>query len=846
MVENSKIRKRGLKSGAMLTRRSILAGAAGAIIATGLAKSVLPAAAGEGAATRPRNTLGIQAVNVLNPAGPGAIRFTGFINDRMQACIDNLTMAQSVERIVAPCRIKADSNDWGWRGSFWGQWFDAAAMAYGYDPKSKYKAKLDAAVRGLLAGASPDGYIGSYTTYTQVYGAWDVFNRKWTLLGLLDYYDITGDKKVLAAAARSVDHLMSRVGPGRHYNITDLGCGPWKGDPPSSILGAIVKLFNRTGDKRYLNYASYIVDQWSKPSRLNPAGMRLVQAALAGQPPKRINAADASELTSCFEGVCELYRVTGKREYLDACINYARGIINCELTVVGSGSAGGVWNDGQKRQANPESWTMDTSVTAAWMFYCFQLLQLTGDPIYAEQLEVSLHNALLGAMTPTGSWFAFFSALGGQRVPSLEQCPETYNAMLSSAVCNGQRGLMLTPYWAVMTGGDGEIAVNLYNAGSSNLRLANGQSVHLHQITAYPDDGTVRIVIDPDNEADFTVMLRIPPWSNKNRITVNGAAETTRPVPGAYAKVRRKWKKGDLIELSLDMRGRITRDPAGSGAVAVARGPIVLAVDSRITHTPALDGLRVDADNHGRVKLAANARRTKATAFRQVFDVPMIGSGGERRTIAMCDFASAGNGWSKSSLYRVWLSQPLAANKLWEGLTPWTALTWKPSAANQVPSPFITAWRYAAYTQDIGKMSAHHSDGALTFGSPGGKADWRPVPVPPTRDVFRPIVVDVRQLLGTDDKAALFQTIMTSATSQKAILELEGTSILKAWLNGKMVWWRASAGGSSQICNQTQVRLRRGTNVLLLAISPGTGETEIGARLLPLPGFGFLSGLRFG
>lgn len=789
----------------------------------------------------------------MTPAGLGCVKFSGMLHDRLGTCIDNLTMAQSVDRLIDPFISKADSGDQAWRCEFWGKWFDGAAMAYGYDPKPEYRAKLAEAVNKLIATQSPDGYIGTYNKQSEL-GTWDIWGRKYVLLGLLDYYDITGDKKVLAAAARSIDYLMTQVGPGR-LNICDTGYAAWKGDPSSSILAMIVTLFERTGDKKYLHYATYIVGQWSKPSKLAPQGMRLIQSALAGVAPDKINAPKAYEMTSCYEGLCELYRVTGQREYLEACVTYAHGVIADEIMVHGSGSAGEVWAGCARNQASVIRFSCETCVTETWMRYCLHLLQLTGDPLYAEQLEQSLRNALLAAIVPNGDWFSYFSALSGQRVPSYQQCSSTDaehqqsqqftvpgNVVSSCCVCNGQRGLMMTPYWAVMTTADG-IAVNLYNAGEAKMPLPSGGHVTLRQQTEYPLDGSIVLTLTPDHAEDFALLLRIPSWSRKSSLTINGNSAKQPLVPGQYIRLHRQWKSGDRVVLHLDMRGRVMADPAGSSAVALFRGPLLLAMDNRLATDKSTTALKLAADSQGYFDAKAQPEVAKAHGVNLACAVPMRAADGSQHALIMCDYASAGNGWSTQSLFRSWLPQPLNMATVWTGLTPWQWLTY-PNFRTQVPTRFITQWEYAGPYTQAGKSYKELFDIPFEPEDAQDKvhAHWRKVPIAAATDSLNPFIVDLKKLLGGDNRVAYLRATVVVDGSQPATLAIGSDDGVKAWLNGKLVWQNNATRGLEPDQDKVTVQLQNGANVLLLKITQDIRGWGACARLLPLPNDGEIIG----
>jgi uncharacterized protein len=613
----------------------------------------------------------MKVADALSPSAPGCVHLGGFLGARIDALIRNQVMAQDIERIVRPFREKREVGDGDWRTEYWGKWATSAALACRYEPTPDHLAVLSKGALDLLATQDPDGYIGTRKLEHHLKG-WDVWGRKYVLLGLIANYDLTGDKTILDAARRHTNSLISECGPGK-VNIAAIGYPKWKGLPPSSVLEPVVLLYQRTGEERYLEFAEYIVGQWSKPNQWSPQGLRLVEDAIAGKPAAQIgDAPKAYEMMSCYEGLCELYRVTGERKYLDASVKLADSISRDEITVIGTGSDQELWCGGRYKQWESAPHVMETCVTVTWMKFCCQLLRLTGDPKYADALETSLYNALLGALVPDGHWWAYGSLLSGERVPSHVQ-----QADVGTCCCpaNGPRALLLTPVWAVMSAAEGPV-VNLYNDGTADVRLRSGNRVRLMQETDYPVGDTVAIKIEPEKAETFTLALRIPAWSENNSIRVNGEKSVIDIKPGAYLRIHRKWTRGDTVELRLDLRGRMISEPTGKSFIALARGPIVLALDSRLCpDKPA--ALKVEPSEGSHVRLTPNPRAAVKYGVRLARDATFIANDGTKHTLTFCDYASAGNTWDDKSLYRVWLPQPLDMATAWKDLPLWSTWGWE-------------------------------------------------------------------------------------------------------------------------------------------------------------------------
>jgi DUF1680 family protein len=580
-----------------------------------------------------------RVTDVLAPVALDHVQLGGYLGRKLDLCIRNRIFAQNPERLVAPFRQRAETACW--QTEFWGKWFLSAAAACQYTGNAAEGARLRDSVQSLLATQTPDGYIGNYAAGSRL-KSWDIWGRKYTLLGLLAWDGMSADAAALNGARRLAGSLMTEVGPGAADIIH---CGLFRGMAASSVLEPIVLLHRRTGDERDLRFAEWIVSRWSASD-----GPQLIEKAFTAVPvgerfprPKKNwfsweNGEKAYEMMSCYAGLLELYRETGRTVYRDAALHTHASILDTEINAAGSGSSEECWYGGKARQSQPAKNPMETCVTVTWMHLCAHLLRLTGDPRFADEIETTAYNALLGAMTPDGSGFAKYSPLEGVREFGEKQC----GMELNCCEANGPRGVMLLPQVAVMMGAEGP-AVNLYSEGAWNLLLPSGAPLRIEAKTGYPVSGTVDLSLLPTRPESFPLRLRIPAWSAQTSLAVNGA-RIADVHPGTYAAIERRWKPGDRVRLQLDLRGRILRASDGSRSyAAVARGPLLLARDVRLGQEAIGDPVGAFGDEGSFTALDALAPpRGIETAF----------SAGRVR---LCDYASAGNTWGPDSRYRVWM-----------------------------------------------------------------------------------------------------------------------------------------------------------------------------------------------
>jgi hypothetical protein len=218
----------------------------------------------------------------------------------------------------------------------------------------------------------------------------------------------------------------------------------------------------------------------------------------------------------------------------------------------------------------------ETCVTVTWLQLNAQLLRLTGEARFAEQLERVVLNQLLGAQKPDCSGWGYYVQMAGKK---------PYSSTLDGHCClsSGPRGVALIPTFAMSADADG-VVVNLYDAGTAKLVLHDGTAVALAIDTRFPTDSRVSIKVDPAAAHTFAVKFRPPAWCHGATVRING--DTAAPLsagPEGYAALRREWRAGDTIELQLPLAPRVVvGDHLNEGRAALLYGPLVLAADDAL------------------------------------------------------------------------------------------------------------------------------------------------------------------------------------------------------------------------------------------------------------------------
>ena len=586
------------------------------------------------------------------------VRIGGYIGSRIDDCIENRVKAQDVDHLVEPFRHQNESSRW--QSEFWGKWIQGAIASYRYNRDPELYEIIRQGAESLMATQLENGYIGNYAEEHQL-KQWDVWGRKYSALGLIAWYDLSGDERALKSATRLIDHLMTQVGPD---NVPIISTGNYCGMASASVLEPVVYLYKRTGEKRFLDFANYIVEQLNSEEGPQLITKAIDEVAVANRFPhpqswfSRENGQKAYEMMSCYEGLLEMYKITGNTLLLSVVEKTVNHIVREEINIAGSGSAFECWYGGAARQTLPTYHTMETCVTFTWMQLCNRLLQLTGNSLYADYIEISAYNALMASLKGDASQIAKYSPLEGWRSAGEEQCGMHINCCNA----NGPRGFALIPQFAYQVA-ENTIRVNLYAQSQATMTLAGKKplEVEMVQQTDYPASDKIEIEVNPARKATFAVAVRIPAWSKIAEVEVNGVKQTG-VMQGAYLPIEREWTKGDKITVKLDLRARLVEH---NNHQAIVRGPVVFARDSRFADG-FVDETSTIQSKDGYVELTAQPAPDFAW---MCFTAPAVlgtdlEGNGDVRQIKLCDFSSAGNEWDKSQRYRVWLPKTLNAQKM--------------------------------------------------------------------------------------------------------------------------------------------------------------------------------------
>ena len=444
------------------------------------------------------------------------------------------------------------------------KWVEAASYAVAYTRDEELRELLDGVARDIASAQDDDGYL--FTLY-----AFDKEKRWQNLRDMHELYcaghlmqaaiahrRATGQQFLLNTATRFADHIADLFLGGKMRGVP--------GHPEIEL--ALAELYRETGRQKYLDLAVYFLDERGRgliggsPYHIDHKPFRQLEE-LVGH---------AVRMLYLCSAATDIYMETGDEELLAASKRLWRNMVSCKMYVTGGvgsryqGEAFGECYELPDVRAYAES-----CAAIANVMWNFRLLLATGDDRYADVMELALYNAVLPGLGLDGQSYFYVNPLADRGKHRRKEwyrcacCPPNIARMLASL-----------PGYVYATSRDG-LWVNLYAASTARLNIA-GAELQVNMYTDYPWSGEIEVELEPEKPLELSLYLRIPSWSEWSEVEVNGT-KLEEPRPGAYYMIRRTWRRGDRVRLSLDMCMKLIKAHpfilSCSGRVAVKRGPLV-------------------------------------------------------------------------------------------------------------------------------------------------------------------------------------------------------------------------------------------------------------------------------
>lgn len=549
---------------------------------------------------------GTEEVKMITPVNFSDVLIEdGFWTPRLQSHKD-VTMGVCIDQIENQTgRIRNFENAALKQGEHSGIFFDDSdvykaleGMAYSLQniPDPVLEAKCDEWIDKFAAAQEEDGYINTFYTLTGLDKRWDNMDKHemycagHMIEAGVAYYNVTGKRKLLDVCIRMADHMMTIFGPGKRNWVPG----------HEEIELALVKLYQATGDKKYLEFSEWLLDQ-----RGHGYGSHSVSQGEAARKWNPVYYQDDAPVRDMCEiaghavramylycGMADVAAYTGDQGYIDALNRLWDDVVLRNMYITG-GIGQSAHNEGFTEDYSLPNLTAycETCASVGMVLWNWRMNQFTGDSKYADVMERSMYNGALAGISLEGDTFFYVNPL--ESVGNHHRKPWYGCACCPSQICRFLPSIGNYIYGV----SDNAVWVNLYMGNTAEVKVA-GKDVTLTQKTDYPWDGAIALTVGTKSPVKTQIRLRIPDWCSSYTLAVNGQSVEA-PVEKGYAVIERKWKNDDTVELNLDMPVEVVAaDPRvkeNEGKRAVQRGPLVYCIEEADNKVD-FDSLRISED----------------------------------------------------------------------------------------------------------------------------------------------------------------------------------------------------------------------------------------------------------
>lgn len=450
-------------------------------------------------------------------------------------------------------------------------------MAYALinHPDAELEKKADEWIAKIASAQQPDGYINTYYTLTGLDKRWtnmdkhEMYCAGHMFEAAVAYYRATGKRQLLDVSIRMADHMMTVFGPDKRHWVPG----------HEEIELALVKLFQVTKEKKYLDFANWLLEE--RGHGHGSKGDEGKWDPVYYQDDKPIGemtdiAGHAVRCMYLYCGMADVAAYKNNRSYITAMNRLWDDVVLRNMYITG-GIGSSRHNEGFTEDydlPNKDAYC-ETCASVGMVFWNQRMNQFTGNSKYIDVLERSMYNGALAGISLAGNRFFYVNPLasdGGHHRQEWYGC----------ACCPSQISRFLPSLGNYIYGTSKEaVWVNLYIGNKTDIPLEKG-TLGIVQETDYPWNGNVKLKITSSSDLNKQFRLRIPAWCKEYSISLNGR-KINAPVENGYAVISNKWKTGDEIVLRMDMTIEVVaadvRVKENIGKRAIQRGPLVYCME---------------------------------------------------------------------------------------------------------------------------------------------------------------------------------------------------------------------------------------------------------------------------
>lgn len=369
---------------------------------------------------------------------------------------------------------------------------------------------LDTLIAIIAAAQEPDGYLYTFRTMKpEKLHPWIGANR-WEKDPELSHelYDC-GHLYEAATAhylATGKKTMLNIAIKNADLLVKDFGPGKAEYFPGHQIVEmGLAKMYRVTGKKEYLDLAKFFLDIRGN-GKIKGSEYNQSQKPVTDQ---HVAVGHAVRAAYMYSGMADVAALTGDQKYLRAIDDIWNDVVDRKIYLTGGiGATGAGEAFGAPYELPNMSAYAETCASIANAYWNNRMFLMHGDSKYIDVLEKILYNGLLSGIAQDGKHFFYpnpLASMGQHQRASWFGC--------ACCISNVTRFLPSVPGY-VYAQNKNDLYVNLFMSNDAAIKLPAGV-VNIEQSTNYPWEGKVNITVDPQKTSAFTLHIRIPGWAKQ-------------------------------------------------------------------------------------------------------------------------------------------------------------------------------------------------------------------------------------------------------------------------------------------------------------------------------------------
>ena len=478
------------------------------------------------------------------------------------------------------------------------KWIEAVGYSLTQHPDAELEKIADGAIDIVCEAQQEDGYLDTYyiingrdRSFSDLRDHHELYCFGHLTEGAVAYYQATGKDKLLKAVERFADYIADYFGPEE---------GKCKGYPGHEIAEmALMRLYEVTGNKKYLDLGSFFVDERGKrpyyfdkehPEAIK-RGEEEAERYAYNQAHRPVRAQDEAvghsvRAVYLYSGMVDVARLKEDEGLYHSCEVLWDSMVNEKMYITGGigGTHMGESFSFPYDLPNDTAYA-ETCASIGLVFFARRMLEIAPKAKHANVMERALYNGILSGMALDGKSFFY--------VNPLEVLPEACHKderkfhvkpirqkWFGCACCPPNLARILSSIGAyAYTENENTLFTHLY-MGSTVTKSVGDKDVTVKVDSDFPWNGYVKITVNA-NGSDFVLALRIPDWCDSYELDAK-YSEFADEKDG-YLYIKKTWDEEEEISLSFPMEVKIMASDArvreNIGKVAVTRGPIVYCLE---------------------------------------------------------------------------------------------------------------------------------------------------------------------------------------------------------------------------------------------------------------------------